>query len=447
MPQSQNRTIVKKAVVIISLLLLAKISPAQTKYGITAGTGKTSLYKFPVPPEDNDAYKGQTSWWAGLTVNKTLLENNLSLVGSALFSKKGYKYTVQRENGANNTIKDSSFSQDLKYAEINLYLRKKFMLGEESTQSVFVATGPSASLFLNGKEQVQASYFGNVKPAMNNTNNKLVKGSGAGQYNPAFFSCNFAIGVELNDIAIWLHTGIALSDYFQDAGKAEKHKIKTFGINASFSFYTHHKKERTVKERPAKHDITPVAVKDSALTDTDGDGIADVNDKCPTVKGVGRYMGCPVPDTDGDGVNDEEDRCKTVPGTAANHGCPEAIADTLKNNAKDTVRFVVYFEPGKSILRSEAYQTLTQVVNMLKANSKLSAICNGHTDYVGNEDANYSRSLARATVCADYISSFYISKTRVTINAFGNKMPAADLTDPLVQWKNRRVEILVFESK
>jgi outer membrane protein OmpA-like peptidoglycan-associated protein len=446
MPQSHNLTpALQKVLVMISLLLLVQISTAQTKYGLTAGIGKTSLYKFPVPPEDDNCYKGQTSWWAGLTVNKSLIENNLSLFASALYSKKGYKYAVQRPTGANNTIQDSSFLQDLKYADINLNLRKKFMFGEESTNSFFVGTGPMASVFLNGKEQVQASYFGSVKPAMNNTNSKLVKGSGAGQYNPVFFSWNFSIGVELTDLSIWLHTGIALSDYFQDAQKAEKHKIKTFGINASYSFYTHHKKERTVKERPAKYDAPPVAAKDSSLTDTDGDSVADINDKCPTIKGVARYQGCPVPDTDGDGINDEEDRCKTVAGTVANHGCP--VVDTVTNALKDTIRFVVYFEPGKSILRSEAYQTLTLVVNMLKANPKLSVICNGHTDYVGNEEANYSRSLARATVCADYIGSFYINKTRLTINAYGNKMPAADLTDPLVQWKNRRVEILVFETK
>jgi outer membrane protein OmpA-like peptidoglycan-associated protein len=445
MPQNQNATFtLQKVLSIILLLLLVQISPAQTKYGITAGTGKTSLYKFPVPPEDDNCYKGQTSWWAGLTANKSLIENSLSGVAAVSFSKRGYKYAIQKSTGVNNAIQDSSFSQDLKYVDIHLYLRKQFLFGEESTQSFFVGTGPMASLFMNGKEQTQASYFGSAIPPKSSTNNKLEKGTGAGKYNPLFFSWNFAIGVELNDIAVWLHTGIALSDYFQDAQKSEKHKIKTFGINASYNFYTHHKKERKEKERPAKHDITPVLLRDTL--DTDGDGIVDINDKCPSEKGVGRYFGCPVPDTDGDGINDEEDRCKTVPGVAANHGCPP-VADTVRNISKDTMRFTVYFEPGKSILRSEAYETLTQVVNLLKGNSKLSAICKGHTDYVGNEEANYSRSLARATVCADYITSFYISKTRVIIQAFGNKMPVADLTDPLVQWRNRRVEICVFESK
>jgi OOP family OmpA-OmpF porin len=86
-------------------------------------------------------------------------------------------------------------------------------------------------------------------------------------------------------------------------------------------------------------------------------------------------------------------------------------------------------------------------VAQLKANSKLRVIFKGHTDNVGSETANYNRSLLRASVCADYVTSFYISKDRIKVVSLGNKMPVADLNDPLVQWKNRRVEICVFETR
>ncbi|MEI9956560.1 MAG: hypothetical protein WDM90_09730 [Ferruginibacter sp.] len=51
------------------MLLLVQWINAQKKYGITAGAGKTSLYKFPVLPEDYDSYSGQGSWWAGLVTD------------------------------------------------------------------------------------------------------------------------------------------------------------------------------------------------------------------------------------------------------------------------------------------------------------------------------------------------------------------------------------------
>ena len=69
------------------------------------------------------------------------------------------------------------------------------------------------------------------------------------------------------------------------------------------------------------------------IPDTDGDGINDEEDKCPTVKGLARYQGCPIPDSDGDGINDEEDKCPKVPGLARYQGCP--IPDTDGDGVND----------------------------------------------------------------------------------------------------------------
>jgi outer membrane protein OmpA-like peptidoglycan-associated protein len=67
--------------------------------------------------------------------------------------------------------------------------------------------------------------------------------------------------------------------------------------------------------------------------DSDGDGIIDKDDKCPTVVGLARYQGCPIPDTDSDGINDEEDKCPTVAGLAKYQGCP--IPDRDKDGIND----------------------------------------------------------------------------------------------------------------
>ncbi|KUO67847.1 MAG: cell envelope biogenesis protein OmpA [Lutibacter sp. BRH_c52] len=62
-------------------------------------------------------------------------------------------------------------------------------------------------------------------------------------------------------------------------------------------------------------------------TDTDGDGIYDKDDACPTVFGLAAFNGCP--DTDGDGVEDSKDDCPTVFGLAALNGCPDADGDGI----------------------------------------------------------------------------------------------------------------------
>ena len=54
--------------------------------------------------------------------------------------------------------------------------------------------------------------------------------------------------------------------------------------------------------------------------DTDGDGVPDSEDECPTEKGPIALKGCP--DSDGDGVADKNDKCADRPGPIENAGCP-----------------------------------------------------------------------------------------------------------------------------
>jgi OmpA-OmpF porin, OOP family len=61
--------------------------------------------------------------------------------------------------------------------------------------------------------------------------------------------------------------------------------------------------------------------------DNDGDGIVDKVDACPATPGPISNRGCPVLDRDGDGVPDDQDRCPDQPGTAENLGCPDADRD------------------------------------------------------------------------------------------------------------------------
>jgi outer membrane protein OmpA-like peptidoglycan-associated protein len=74
-----------------------------------------------------------------------------------------------------------------------------------------------------------------------------------------------------------------------------------------------------------------VPVYQKKFKDTDGDGVIDKEDDCPTVEGAVENRGCPWPDTDKDGVLDKDDKCKKVAGPAENKGCPWGDTD------KDTV--------------------------------------------------------------------------------------------------------------
>jgi len=63
--------------------------------------------------------------------------------------------------------------------------------------------------------------------------------------------------------------------------------------------------------------------------DTDGDGVKDSADACPTDFGAPELMGCP--DRDGDGVVDRQDACPDTPGIAALNGCPDRDEDGIRD--------------------------------------------------------------------------------------------------------------------
>lgn len=67
--------------------------------------------------------------------------------------------------------------------------------------------------------------------------------------------------------------------------------------------------------------------------DTDNDGIADRDDDCPNDRGPALTGGCP--DRDGDGIADKTDRCPEQAGPAATQGCPDRDNDGIANNDDD----------------------------------------------------------------------------------------------------------------
>ena len=74
----------------------------------------------------------------------------------------------------------------------------------------------------------------------------------------------------------------------------------------------------------------PGDISHNGCPDRDGDGIADHIDDCPDVAGLRRFSGCP--DTDNDGIVDKEDSCPTIPGIPAMNGCPDSDRDGITDD-------------------------------------------------------------------------------------------------------------------
>ncbi len=198
------------------------------------------------------------------------------------------------------------------------------------------------------------------------------------------------------------------------------------------------------------------------VPDTDQDGINDEEDKCPSVFGLARYQGCPIPDTDKDGINDEEDKCPTEPGVAANNGCP--FVDTDGDGINDPDDWCpnekglpedhgcpklaqynfdaknVQFATGSAKLLPAAVKELNELVKIMEEHPNFNVSIEGHTDNTGTAAINTSLSAKRAEAAKAYLVKKGVSADRLTAAGFGPDQPIADNKTAKGRAANRRVE-------
>ena len=166
------------------------------------------------------------------------------------------------------------------------------------------------------------------------------------------------------------------------------------------------------------------------IPDTDGDGINDENDKCPAVAGTVKYEGCPIPDTDGDGINDELDRCPKVAGIEGNLGCPEMI---------------LYYKRDVAALSAEDKANLDRVVTFMNNNPDLNVMLEGHTSTLGDSKYNQTLSEKRAKISVDYLVSKGIDRSRLQSAGFGEQFPIGDNSKEEGRALSRRTVVKVAQ--
>ena len=174
------------------------------------------------------------------------------------------------------------------------------------------------------------------------------------------------------------------------------------------------------------------------IPDTDKDGINDEEDKCPTVPGLARYQGCPIPDTDGDGVNDEQDKCPNEVGVASNFGCPD-MSGVLGDAAKS-----FYFVTGttKIVNAKIAKAKFDPVLALLTKYPKLHLDIEGHTDNTGTDKINDPLSVKRAEAVKAAFVKNGVAADRFNTAGFGSKNPTGDNKTKAGRAENRRVTLV-----
>ncbi len=153
-------------------------------------------------------------------------------------------------------------------------------------------------------------------------------------------------------------------------------------------------------------------------------------------------------DRDDDGVANESDKCPDQPGPAANNGCPEAkkssftsaIIKQIENKLSMTAKSI-RFETGKATLVPASFKVLDDLYAFMRKYPEARFSIGGHTDNVGNAEANMKLSEARAYVVKDWLVRKGIERFRIEAKGFGDTQPIDNNATAAGRAKNRRTEM------
>ncbi|MEO7307172.1 MAG: OmpA family protein [Ferruginibacter sp.] len=118
----------------------------------------------------------------------------------------------------------------------------------------------------------------------------------------------------------------------------------------------------------------------------------------------------------------------------------EGIIVTFSEKNPDGSKMGVYFDFDKSEITSNSKLALDKLVQIFKEYPETNILVEGHTDDKGADDYNMALSQRRAMAVGNYLKSYGIPASRLTINWYGETQPKVENTSDVARAENRRVE-------
>jgi outer membrane protein OmpA-like peptidoglycan-associated protein len=115
---------------------------------------------------------------------------------------------------------------------------------------------------------------------------------------------------------------------------------------------------------------------------------------------------------------------------------PVEVGETIRLNN-------IFFETAKADLLPASFVELDKLVKILVDNPSMEITISGHTDNVGNEEANQTLSANRARSVVDYLVSKNIAATRFQQAGYGESKPLTNNDTEEGRALNRRVEFTI----
>ena len=125
-----------------------------------------------------------------------------------------------------------------------------------------------------------------------------------------------------------------------------------------------------------------------------------------------------------------------------------SFVDSTTKKTYETVNLPnVQFYTNSDVLLPSSAKELQQLAEYLVKNDSLNATVFGHTDNIGDQQANLKLSQRRAESVRNFLSSLGISSERLTAKGMGDKQPKADNSKDEGRLMNRRVEVVLTNKQ
>jgi peptidoglycan-associated lipoprotein len=111
----------------------------------------------------------------------------------------------------------------------------------------------------------------------------------------------------------------------------------------------------------------------------------------------------------------------------------------------DTVEYLasgvpdrVFFATNETVLTTASRETLRKQAGWLRKNSDITIVLEGHADERGTREYNLAIGERRANAAKDYLMTYGISASRISVLSYGKERPVDSGSNPLAWSKNRR---------
>ena len=111
----------------------------------------------------------------------------------------------------------------------------------------------------------------------------------------------------------------------------------------------------------------------------------------------------------------------------------------------DTVKYLasgvpdrVFFATNESVLTTRSRDTLRKQAAWMRKNNALNFTIEGHADERGTREYNLALGERRANAVKDYLMTYGISGSRLSVISYGKERPVNSGSNPLAWSQNRR---------